>query len=105
MDCKWKISEISCDGEVITHAKYHVIASEDEFQVETKGNWYFDAPKLKIPFKDVTEDMLVSWIENDAMNNGASIIKSRLQEQINQLSKRKVAVPPWLPQKFKIKEQ
>jgi len=95
----WKILNISAENEIITHAKYFVTASEDDRLVETEGNWWFNYP-VNTPFLDVTEEMVVSWIEKETMRDGVNIIKSRLEEQLNTLNVNNTVVAPWLPQVF-----
>ena len=93
MKTEWKILGIEADGDLITQAKYFAAASEKDFVVETEGNWYFLEPKLNVPFADVTEEMIISWI--DKMG-----VEARLAEQLAALKKQKVTVAPWLPQTF-----
>ena len=98
---KWKILEVSADGELITHAKYHVTAqTEDGDKVETEGNWWFSDKILKKPFLEVTEDDVAAWIEAETTKDGINLIKSRLEEQLASLQKNRVVVAPWLPQIF-----
>jgi hypothetical protein len=89
----WKILGIEADGELITKARYFATITENNFVVETEGNWFFVEPKLTIPFANVTEDMIVSWIDKTG-------IEARLNEQLTALKKQKVMVAPWLPQTF-----
>ena len=100
MDYKWSISELSAEGELITHAKYHVSLTDGTNTVETEGNWYFSDPKLNTPLAQVTEEMVAGWVENDALKDGVNVIKSRLEEQLALLEKSKSIVPPWKPQIF-----
>ena len=95
----WKITEITADQETITSAKYHCSCGDDPV-VETEGYWYFNEPKAKVPFADVTEDMIVEWINSEAIRDGKNLITSRLEEQLEALTHKSVAVLPWLPQKF-----
>ena len=99
MEITWKISEISAENGLITHAKYFVTATEDEKKVETEGNWWFQNPEIKVPFEQVTEQMVAQWIEAETMKDGVNIITSRLQEQLKYLEKQAV-IPPWMPQVF-----
>lgn len=96
----WKILEISADKEIITHAKYNVLANDGKQTVETEGNWWFQNPVLNTPFADVTEQMVASWIEKETMKDGINLIESRLEEQLIALKSNEVAVAPWLPQVF-----
>jgi len=99
MEITWKISEISAENGLITHAKYFVTATEDDKKVETEGNWWFQNPEIKVPFEQVTEQMVAQWIEAETMKDGVNIITSRLQEQLKSLEK-KAVIPPWMPQVF-----
>jgi hypothetical protein len=96
----WKISEISADDGVITHAKYHVIAEDEGCIVETEGNWWFSDKIVKTPFHEVTEADVAAWIEKETTQDGINSIKSRLEEQLATLKRDRVVVAPWLPQKF-----
>ena len=89
----WKILGIEANGELIIQARYFATIADGEFTVETEGNWFFPEAKLKIPFADVTEDIIVSWIDKTS-------IEARLVEQLAALKKQKVTVAPWLPQTF-----
>jgi len=100
MNYKWSIFDISAIDGLITHAKYKVELSDQDQIVETEGNWWFANPTLKVPFSDVTEEMVVSWIEQETMKDGINLIKSRLEEQLNELNKQDSVVAPWLPQVF-----
>ena len=68
-------------------------------KVETEGYWVFGDPVLRVPFEEVTEEMVIEWVREDSVRDGKNIIESRLEEQINALGKQKV-VAPWLPQVF-----
>ena len=95
----WKILEISAKDGVITHARYHVTASSEDKSVETEGNWYFYCPTAKVPFDQVTEEMVAGWIEGEAVKDGQCHITARLQEQLEAMENK--VIPPWQPQVFK----
>ena len=103
MICQWSITETQAQDGLILCAKYHVTAKEDDLSVETEGYWTFDSPKLSVPFDQVTEEMIVNWIEKETMRDGVCVIKSRLQEQLDSLSKNQFTPPPWQPQTFTVK--
>jgi hypothetical protein len=103
MICQWSITETQAENGLILCAKYYVIAKEDDLSVETEGYWTFYSPKLSTPFDNVTEEMIVEWIEKEAMRDGNCIIKSRLKEQLDSLSKGQFTPPPWMPQTFSVK--
>jgi hypothetical protein len=96
----WKILEISAENEIITHAKYSVIAQDENYFVETEGNWWFANPILEVPFSEVTEEMVLFWIEKETIKDGINLIKSRLEEQLNVIKTQKTVIAPWLPQVF-----
>jgi hypothetical protein len=96
---KWTIKDIQAEDGRITSAKYHVIAEADDLSVDTEGNWFFDSP-ASVPFDQVTEEMVIGWIEGLSMRDGKCVIKSRLDEQLQALASRKAVIAPWLPQVF-----
>jgi hypothetical protein len=98
MNYVWKILDIYADGEAITSAKYFCAATEGDNIVETEGYWSFPEAGT-VPFAEVTEAMIVGWIEDGSVIYGENIIKSRLTEQLESLSKKPVPAP-WLPQVF-----
>jgi hypothetical protein len=102
MICQWSITGTQAQDGLILCAKYHVTAKEDDLSVGTEGYWTFDSPKLSVPFDQVTEEMIVAWIEKETMRDGVCVIKSRLQEQLNSLSKSQFTPPPWQPQTFTV---
>jgi len=101
MEYKWKILEVFAKDEVITGAKYHLIGTENDISVESEGNWYFDCPTAKVPYLEVTEDMICQWIEADAVVDGKNHIKMGIEKQVEALKSHKPVPAPWLPQVFK----
>ena len=98
----WKIEEVTTDNEVITSAKYHVTANDDEakFEVETEGNWYFNN-KFNKDYLEITEQDVIDLIKKEAIKDGLNIIESRLDEQLSYKAKNVGQIPaPWLPQVF-----
>ena len=98
MKYKWKILDILADGETITAAKYH--CETDDPTVETEGFWYFKEPQAKVPYLEITEQMVIDWINQEAIRDGKNLITSRLEEQLAALQNQKPVVAPWLPQVF-----
>ena len=98
MTFTWKILEVFADGEAITSVKYLCSVDDGENTVATEGYWSFPEAGT-VQFADVTEEMIAKWIEDSAIVDGKNVIKSRLQEQLESLSKKPVPAP-WLPQTF-----
>lgn len=97
MNYVWKILELyAADGQ-ITSAKYHCTVSDGDDSVETEGYWDFPEGGA-VPFDQVTEEMVAGWIDAAAMKDGKSVIKSRLEEQLN--NKKQPVPAPWMPQVF-----
>jgi len=100
----WKITEISTDGELITHAKYYVIADNELNSVETEGNWWFSDKILNIPLSDVKEEDIASWIEKEATVNGVCHITDNLKNQFNNLKNNNTTQLPWQPMKINVSD-
>lgn len=96
----WKILDVIATDELITGARYYVKAYVDDLSVETEGYWTFSDQIIKTPFEDVTEEMIAKWIEDESIQDGASIIKSNLEKQLAYLGSQKPTIPPWKPQVF-----
>ena len=98
MNYVWKILDVYANGEAITSAKYFCSVTQGDNTVETEGYWSFQEAG-DVPFEEVTEEMIAGWIEESAIVDGKNVIKSRLAEQLETLSKKPVPAP-WLPQTF-----
>lgn len=79
---KWSILGIETSNDLITSAKYSLTATQDDKSVLTEGNWTFTDPVLSVALGNVTEAMIVSWIDSACIKDGVSVIKSRLEEQL-----------------------
>lgn len=93
---KWTILEVSSEEGLITHAKYHVVASDETNSVETEGNWYFSDKIIKIPYEDVTEQDIIEWVEKETTQDGNNLIKSNLDKQLEALKSQTVTQLPWI---------
>jgi hypothetical protein len=115
MNFAWRILDIEATNGLITQAKYLVTVKNDKTEVSTEGWWHFKEPVLIIPFVDVTEENVISWIDAEAseptsylLPDGTTRIDSthkitgRLEEQLQALTERanNKVVMPWLPQVF-----
>jgi hypothetical protein len=99
----WKITKISVENEVITHAHYICKLVQEPFTVETEGNWYFSDKIIKKPLEEVKEQDIAGWIEKESMQNDVSTIKLRLIEQMKALKNEQSVVLPWLPKTFTLR--
>ena len=99
----WKITQISAEDGVITHAHYVCKLIQEPYTVETEGNWYFSDKTIKIPMDQVKEADIASWIEKESSQNGQSLIKLRLSEQMQSLQNAQTVNLPWLPKTFTLK--
>lgn len=90
----WKITDIHAENECIVWAKYHV----EMDGIGTEGYFYFDDPKIRKPFAEVTEEDVIAWIQTESKGE----IEKRLKEQANNVQKKVIA--PWMPQVFVVGE-
>lgn len=95
----WKILEIYATDEIIKSAKYFCVIEKEGLMVETEGNWKFRDPEGKvIPYLEVTEQIVIDWINQEAIRDDKNLITSRLEEQLLALQDQTPVVAPWLPQ-------
>ena len=95
----WEIIKIFSKEDLITEIKYKLIGNNQIITIETEGTYLFNDPVLNVPFLEVTEEMVINWIEKETIVNGQSHIKSGIEKQFNDLKNIEV-VAPWLPQVF-----
>jgi hypothetical protein len=93
----WKILAIKATDGLITEAKYEAVATEKDMEVATEGYWHFKSPKLAVPFDQVTEEMMVEWINAES----EQAVEKRLKEQLKSLALQQTTPLPWMPQVFK----
>ena len=87
------------DEGLITQAKYHARVGEKDMAVETEGTWFFKGQRLVVPFKNVTENMVIEWINTES----DGLIEKRMAAQLKTLAERNSTPLPWAPQVFKPK--
>jgi hypothetical protein len=98
---EWKILDIEAKDNIIKSAKYFCSAEENELRVETEGNWKFRDPEgAFVEYPEVTEQMVVEWISQEAIRDGKNLITSRLEEQLAALQNKTPVIAPWLPQVY-----
>ena len=95
----WQIIKIFSKNDLITNVQYKLIGDNLVNIIETEGTYLFVDPILNVPFLEVTEEMVIDWIEKETIVNGQSHIKSGIEKQFNDLENVEV-VAPWLPQVF-----
>ena len=98
---KWTLKEVTSENDLITHAYYHVSATDGENTVETEGNHYFKGNEIKVPYAEVREKTILDWINDETTIDEVSSIKSRLDAQLLELKKDKKVGFPWLANTFK----
>ena len=97
---KWKLVEVTAQEGLVTHAYYHVTATDGENTVETEGNYYFKGKEIKIPYEEVREQTIIDWIDKETTVGEISSIKSCLDQQLLELKKAKTIGFPWLANVF-----
>jgi len=95
----WEIIKLFSKEDLIIAVKYKLSGNNQITIIETEGTYFFIDPVLNIPFLDVTEKMVIDWIEKETIVNGQSHIKSNIENQFNELKTIEI-VAPWLPQIF-----
>jgi len=98
----WKISELKGNDKAITQAKYLVSLIEDDLRIESEGYWDFDSEQATMPTAQVTEEMVIHWIDQGTTQDGVSSIKSRLIEQLDSVKKQQEIALPWKPPTFRL---
>ena len=97
----WEIIKIFSKEDLITEIKYKLIGNNQIITIETEGTYLFNDPVLNVPFLEVTEEMVIDWIEADAVIDGKNHIKMGIEKQVEALKSHKPVPAPWLPQVFK----
>ena len=98
----WKILKTFVKDELITGVHYRLTGDNGKNKIETEGNYFFIDPELKTRFLDVTEAMVIDWLEQETTIDGQSHIKYNIEKQFSALEHEEVTAP-WLPQTFKMK--
>lgn len=96
MKYQWKITSLKAKDDLILQATYECKVQHGEHFVATEGRWFFKDPKMNVPFREVTEAMVIDWIKEQSEGG----IEKRLAEQIASLEEDLDVAPPWQPQVF-----
>lgn len=95
----WKIAQLereTADGYVYT-AHYTVDAKDDVYSAGAYGSIGFERPEGElIPFSDLTEELVVGWVQEQLTEEKVSEVEAALQAQLDeQASPTKAAGLPW----------
>lgn len=95
----WKIAQLereTADGYVYT-AHYTVDAKDDVYSAGAYGSIGFERPEGElIPFSDLTEELVVGWVQEQLGEEKVSEVEVALQTQLDeQASPTKAAGLPW----------
>jgi hypothetical protein len=94
----WKITNLereTSDGFVFT-AHYTVDAKDDTYASSAYGSIGFERPDNLIPFADLTEAEVVSWVQEALGEEKVAEVEAALQAQLDeQRNPTKAAGVPW----------
>jgi hypothetical protein len=82
----WTIAQLereTSDGFVFT-AHYRVDAKDDAYSAGAYGSIGFERPENLIPFADLTEAEVVSWVQEALGADKVAEVEAALQNQIDQ---------------------
>jgi hypothetical protein len=94
----WAITNLereTADGFVFT-AHYTIDAKDDTYSAGAYGSIGFERPDNLIPFADLTEADVVSWVQEALGADKVAEVEAALQNQIDeQAAPTKAAGTPW----------
>ena len=94
----WSIANLereTADGFVFT-AHYTVNAKDDTYSAGAYGSIGFERPENLIPFADLTEAEVVSWVQEALGEEKVAEVEAALQAQLDQQrNPTKAAGVPW----------
>lgn len=95
---EWKVANLereTADGFVFT-VHYTVNASNEAYSSGAYGSLGLERPDNLIPFSDLTEDLVISWVKEKFGAEKVAEIEAALQAQIDeQQHPTKAAGVPW----------
>jgi hypothetical protein len=98
----WSILETYGDGKTITKVRYFVKAIDETNTVESEGYHSFSEGVICKPLKELKEEDLTRWVEQDTTKDEVNIIKLNLEKQLESLKSSEKADFPWLANTFTI---
>jgi DNA replicative helicase MCM subunit Mcm2 (Cdc46/Mcm family) len=96
----WKISETVVQDGFLKSLKYYCKAVDGDLFVETEGYWFMK--NTYTVTKDSYETEVVNWMIDETTQDGVNTIKSRLQEQLDNLRNPVSTSLPWAVPTFKV---
>lgn len=94
----WRVANLereTADGFVFT-AHYTVAAKNDIYASSAYGSIGFERPDNLIPFADLTEAQVISWVQEALGADKVTEIEAALQSQLDeQAAPTKAAGVPW----------
>ena len=96
----WKIKAITADQGILKQAYYYLAGTDDTNTVDGEGHWNFQKEYL---LTDTTrEEEIISWIKQEAIQEGVNPIELRIEAQLQALKLVKVTELPWIANTFTI---
>jgi hypothetical protein len=96
----WKISETVVQDGFLKSLKYYCKAVDGDLSVETEGYW--SMKNTYTVTRDSYETEVVNWLIDETTQDGVNTIKSRLQEQLDNLRNPVSTSLPWAVPTFKV---
>jgi len=96
----WKISETVVQDGFLKSLKYFCKAIDGDLSVETEGYW--SMKNTYTVTRDSYETEVVNWLIDETTQDGVNTIKSRLQEQLDNLRNPISTSLPWAVPTFKV---
>jgi DNA replicative helicase MCM subunit Mcm2 (Cdc46/Mcm family) len=96
----WKISETVVQDGFLKSLKYYCKAVDGDLSVETEGYW--SMKKTYTVTRDCHQTEVVNWLIDETTQEGVNAIKSRLQEQLDNLRNPVSTSLPWAVPTFKV---
>lgn len=83
----WKITDLErkiADG-FVEIAHWRLYCSEGDHSVNTYGSVNLDRPDTLIPYEDLTEDVVISWVEASIGEGMVADMKTNLSNEVDLL--------------------